>query len=292
MTAPSSASETTRWDAVWLFLGVYPFMLVIEVLRDDNLALAAASAAGLALIPTAGWRRSTWRHRILVIVTVVVLVVAVAIAGEVVPHHWYAQAGAGLGAALVVLSVFGRFNQAREYARPPVQPFRKPFAPARVWTPAERHALLDGSGRRVVRNAGLRRFLVVFFALALVGAPWLAIYGAGAHDWRSIVLGSGATLWAGWCLPRAGRIELILDAEQVTARNLLRTHRIPWDRVVAVHPALKAEVVLDLDDDKAITLTALTGPAFPRKGHPDARFDALVALLGPVQGGSDDADGN
>jgi hypothetical protein len=290
MTAPSSASETSRWDAVWLFIGVYPFMLVLEVLRDDNLAMAAATAAGVALIPTAGWRRSTWRHRILVIVTVVVLVVAVAITGEVVPpHHWYAQAGAGLGAALVVLSVFARFSQAPAYAPPAVQ---KPFAPARVWTAAERHALLDGSGRRVVCNAGLRRFLVVFFVCALVGASWLALYGVGAHDWRSVVLGSGATLWAVWCLPRAGRIELILDSEQITARNLLRTYRVPWARVVAVHPAHKAEVVLDLDGDTAITLSALTGPTFPRRGRPDARFTAIVALLGPAQDSEEVADGN
>ena len=290
MTAPSSASETSRWDAVWLFIGVYPFMLVLEVLRDDNLAMAAATAAGVALIPTAGWRRSTWRHRILVIVTVVVLVVAVAITGEVVPHHWYAQAGAGLGAALVVLSAFARFSQVPAYAPPAV---RKPFAPAQVWTAAERHALLDGSGRRVVRNAGLRWFLVVFFVCALVGASWLAIHGVGAHDWRSVVLGSGATLWAVWCLPRAGRIELILDSEQITARNLLRTYRVPWDRITAVHlPSRGGDVVLDLLDDDTVNLSALTGPAVQRKGRPDPRFDALVALLGPAQDSEDVADGN
>ena len=151
----------------------------------------------------------------------------------------------------------------------------------------------DGAARR---TADLHREFVPLRArrvaygvaavqLALLSAIALILPGSGsiAFAWydraQMVVLGVliALVLW------RFGRVSARPDAERLEVRNLLRTSRLDWAEVVAVHFGGGSPwVVLDLADGESLAVMAVQRADGGRAEGEARRLATLVALHSPT----------
>jgi PH (Pleckstrin Homology) domain-containing protein len=231
------------WRLIRTVLTVSAATFVASLLFGGSRGMLAMMPSLTTLVPYASLRRSTPRHRVLIVAAFVLTFLTLTVPALL--HldgrsHWWPYYPVTAGLVLVVLVGYIALSQLPGWSPPladttPEPPSR--FVPSRRWTADERRALLPESGRLTFRRRYVQIVYVAIFVLLAGGAVALAIavFTVGdpvrSGNWFGGVFCVVAAISAVVVAIRARRIALEVDADGVTARNLFTTGHLRWDDV-------------------------------------------------------------
>jgi hypothetical protein len=291
--AQSDGSTVVPWrKPLFILIVAFPLFSAYGVLwrTSTHGVLPAELSAFIAIAPSRRtWSRATIRHRALVVACVVALVGLTGVAVLILPppyrYKWYLDYPASLTFAAIVVCVFVLLSRRPGYG-PPAMNQAEPFIPPRLWTRDERAARLGMWGQMTIRRPyPILLSILTFVFLTLISLA-TTLVGLVLEAWAVAVIAALVSVLCGYLTIRAGRIEMVADADGITVRNLLRTHWVLWTDISGIVPASADNLRclrIQRSIGRAIRCRAVVASVFQRAHRLDHFADDLTDLLGPPE---------